>query len=243
MLLFYKLPFIFKVMPLFSILRWTDAIFLFAHPAKIKLVIVPHNLSDFTDTVIGIFQQALCVDHPQGEKVLRRTYLHVLFEITNEPVRTDMQRFGILRNADLRIVVFVKIRNRHLNFFGNRHGIVFAVLLLAADKQQNVVEQRSDVIFIPVFALLKFPNNFSERHLILRQCSTVKDVLIQRDAMVLQNVLNVIASKMNPEHLRVIFNIVNVLLNLFGLVKNHVAGVNDFLDSIKPEMRLARCHI
>ena len=68
-------------------------------------------------------------------------------------------------------------------------------------------------------------------------------MLIQRDAMVLQNVLNVIASKMYPEHLRVIFNIVNVLLNLFGLVKNHVAGVNDFLDSIKPEMRLARCHI
>lgn len=60
-------------------------------------------------------------------------------------------------------------------------------------------------------------------------------MLIQRDAMVLQNVLNVIASKMNPEHLRVIFDIVNVLLNFFGLVKNHVAGVNDFLDSIKPE--------
>jgi len=100
----------------FPILRWTDAILLFEHPAKIKLVIVPHDLSDFTDTVIGIFQQALCVDHPQGEKVLRRTYLHVLLEITNEPVRTDMQRFGILRHADLRIVVFVKIRNRHLDF-------------------------------------------------------------------------------------------------------------------------------
>ena len=146
----------------FPILRWTDAVLFFEHPAKVKLVIVPHDLSDLTDTVIGIFQQALCVDHPQGEKVLCRTYLHVLFEITNEPVRTDMQRFGILRHADFRIVVFVKIRDRHLNFFGDRHGIIFAVLLLAADKQQNVVEQRSDVIFIPVFALLKFPNNFSE---------------------------------------------------------------------------------
>ena len=73
---------------------------------QIKLVIVPNDLSDFTDTVIGIFQQALCVDHPQGEKVLRRTYLHVLFEITNEPVRTDIlsgrslyNRYCILRNA------------------------------------------------------------------------------------------------------------------------------------------------
>ena len=61
--------------------------------------------------------------------------------------------------------------------------------------------------------------------------------------MVLQNVLNVIASKMNPEQLRVIFNIVNELLNINGLVKNHMAGVNDNLDSNKPEMRLARCHI
>ena len=68
-------------------------------------------------------------------------------------------------------------------------------------------------------------------------------MLIQRDAMVLQNVLNVITSKVNPEHLRVVLNIVNILLNLFGLVKHHVPGVNDFLDSIKPEMCLARCHI
>lgn len=127
-------------MPLFPILCWANSVLFFEHPAKVKLVIVPHDLSDLTDTVICIFQQALCVDHPQREKVLCRTYLHVLLEITNEPVRTDMQRFGILRHADLRIVVFVKIGNRHLNFFGNRHDIVFTVLLLAADKQQNVVE-------------------------------------------------------------------------------------------------------
>ena len=40
----------------FPILRWTDAILLFEHPAKVKLVIVPNDLSDFTDTVIGILQ-------------------------------------------------------------------------------------------------------------------------------------------------------------------------------------------
>ena len=40
----------------FPILYWTDAILFFEHPAKVKLVIVPNDLSDFTDTVIGILQ-------------------------------------------------------------------------------------------------------------------------------------------------------------------------------------------
>lgn len=225
-------------MPLFPILCWANSVLFFEHPAKVKLVIVPHDLSDLTDTVICIFQQTLCVDHPQREKVLCRTYLHVLLEIADEPVRADVQRLCILLHTDFGIVVLVEVGCGRFDFFRDVGRCILTLLLLAADKKQDVVEQGCDVVLIPVLALLQLLNDLSERHLVFRQGSTVKDVLIQRDAMVLQNVLNVITSKVNPEHLRVVLNIVNILLNLFGLVKHHVPGVNDFLDSIKPEMCL-----
>ena len=50
---------------------------------------------------------------------------------------------------------------------------------------------------LAILALLQFPDDFSEQHLILRQCSAVKDVLIQWDAVIGQNVLYIIASEMN----------------------------------------------
>ena len=61
--------------------------------------------------------------------------------------------------------------------------------------------------------------------------------------MIGQNVLHIIAGEMNPEYFRMVFYIINVFLNLFRLVKNHVAGGDHFLHTIEPEVCFARCHI
>ena len=108
-----------------------------------------------------------------------------------------MQRFCIVLHADFGVIVLVKVGNGCFDFFRNVDLHIFTFLLLAADKKQDRVEHRGNIVLIAILALLQFPDDFSEQHLILRQCSAVKDVLIQWDAVIGQNVLYIIASEMN----------------------------------------------
>ena len=108
-----------------------------------------------------------------------------------------MQRFCIVLHADFDVIVLVKVGNGGFDFFRNVDFHIFTFLLLAADKKQDRVEHRGNIVLIAILALLQFPDDFSEQHLILRQCSAVKDVLIQWDAVIGQNVLYIIASEMN----------------------------------------------
>ena len=108
-----------------------------------------------------------------------------------------MQRFCIVLHADFGVIVLVKVGNGGFDFFRNVDLHIFTFLLLAADKKQDRVEHRGNIVLIAILALLQFPDDFSEQHLILRQCSAVKDVLIQWDAVIGQNVLYIIASEMN----------------------------------------------
>lgn len=179
MCFFYLLP----------ILRWANSVLFLEHPAEVELVLIAHDFCNLTYIIIGILQQALRIDHPQGKDVLRRAYFHILLEIADEPVRADVQRLCILLHTDFGIVVLVEVGCGRFDFFRDVGRCILTLLLLAADKKQDVVEQGCDVVLIPVLALLQLLNDLSERHLVFRQGSTVKDVLIQRDAMVLQNVL------------------------------------------------------
>lgn len=47
-----------------------------------------------------------------------------------------------------------------------------------------------------------------------RRCSAVKDVPIQWDAMIGQNVLHIIACEMNPEYFRMVFYIINSITHV-----------------------------
>ena len=185
------------LLSLFPILRWADPIFFSEHPTEVKLIVITHNLCNLADFIIGILQQALRIDHPKRQDVLRRAYFHILLKVSDEPVRADVQRFCIVLHADFGVVVLVEVGNGGFDLLRNVYLHTFAFLLLAADKKQNRVEHRGNVVLIAILALLQLPDDFSEQHLILRQSSAVKDVLIQWDAVIGQNVLYIIASEMN----------------------------------------------
>lgn len=68
-------------------------------------------------------------------------------------------------------------------------------------------------------------------------------MLIERDAVIRQYVLYIAACEVNPENFRVIFQIIYIFLDFFRLVKHHMARADDFFLAVKPEMRLAVCHI
>ena len=94
-----------------------------------------------------------------------------------------------------------------------------------------------DLVFIAIFTLLQFPDDLSEQHFVIRQCATVKNVLVQGDSVIVQDVFDIISCKVNPEHLWMIFYIINILLDFFRLVKHHVSSSHHFLNTIEPKVR------
>ena len=86
-------------------------------------------------------------------------------------------------------------------------------------------------------------NDFAEQHLVIRQHTAVEHMLIQRDAVIRQYVLYITACEVNPENFRVILQIIYIFLDFFRLVQHHMARADDFFLAVKPEMRLAVCHI
>ena len=119
----------------------------------------------------------------------------------------------------------------------------FLFMLLAVHQQQNIVEQRCDIVLVPIAAQLQFLNDLAEQRLVIRQHTTVEHMLIERDAVIRQYVLYIAAYEVNPENFRVIFQIIYIFLDFFRLVKHHMARADDFFLAVKPEMRLAVCHI
>ena len=86
-------------------------------------------------------------------------------------------------------------------------------------------------------------NDFAEQHLVIRQHTAVEHMLIERDAVIRQDVLYIAACEVNPENFRVIFQIIYIFLDFFRLIKHHIACADDFFPAVKPEMCLAVCHI
>lgn len=62
-------------------------------------------------------------------------------------------------------------------------------MLLTIHQQKNVVEQRCDIVLVPIAAQLQLLNNFAEQRFVVRQHAAVEYMLIERDAMIRQNVL------------------------------------------------------
>ena len=90
---------------------------------------------------------------------------------------------------------------------------------------------------------MQFPDDLSEQHFVIRQCAAVKNVLVQWYSVIVQDVFDIVSCKVNPEHLRVIFYIINILLDFFRLIKHHVSRSHHFLNTIEPEVCFTGCHI
>lgn len=83
-------------------------------------------------------------------------------------------------------------------------------MLLAVHQQQNIVEQRCNIVLVPIAAQLQLLNDFAEQRLVIRQYTAVEHMLIERDAVIRQYVLYIAACEVNPENFRVIFQIIYI---------------------------------
>ena len=115
---------------------------------------LPYDFGNFLDVVGRPLQQALGVDHAQGEDVLGRGHTCVLFEIVYKPVGADVQGFRIIVYADLCVIVLVEVSRRAFNLLLDVAGGFFLFMLLAVHQQQNIVEQRCNIVLVPIAAQL-----------------------------------------------------------------------------------------
>ena len=125
------------------------------HPAEIQWVLIPYDFGNFLDVVGRPLQQALGVDHAQGEDVLGRGHTCVLFEIVYKPVGADVQGFRIIVYADLCVIVLIEVSRRAFNLLLDIAGGFFLFMLLTIHQQQNIIEQRCDIILVPIAAQLQ----------------------------------------------------------------------------------------
>ena len=93
----------------------------------------------------------------------------------------------------------------------------FLFMLLAVHQQQNIVEQRCDIVLVPIAAQLQFLNDLAEQRLVIRQHTTVEHMLIERDAVIRQYVLYIVACEVNPENFRVIFQIIYIFFEFLPI--------------------------
>ena len=84
-----------------------------------------------------------------------RGHTGVLFEIVYKPVGADVQGFRIIVYADLCVIVLVEVSRRAFNLLLDVAGGFFLFMLLAIHQKQNVVEQRCDIVLVPIAAQLQ----------------------------------------------------------------------------------------
>ena len=95
-------------------------------------------------------------------------------------------------------------------------------MLLTIHQQQNIIEQRCDIILVPIAAQLQLLNDFAGQRFVIRQHTAVEHMLVQCYTVVCQYVLYISASKVNPENFRVILQIIYIFLNFFRFVQHHI---------------------
>lgn len=107
-----------------------------------RIFAISYDFGNFLDVVGRPLQQALGVDHAQGEDVLGRGYTCVLFEIVYKPVGADVQGFRIIVYADLCVIVLVEVSRRAFNLLLDVAGGFFLFMLLAVHQQYRILLER-----------------------------------------------------------------------------------------------------
>ena len=139
-----------------------------------------------------------------------------------------MVGFRVFADADIPVIVLAEIGHGFQNIVLD--GILpVALLQLAADEQQQVVQQRGQQLLKPGLAQLELQNHPLENPPEFRPGPRAVNVPPGRKAIVSQDVLDVIAREVDPEHLRVIRSIVDIPLLLGGAVQHHAARAHRLL--------------
>lgn len=109
-------------------------------------------------------------------------------EDDDKPVGADVQGFRVIIYADLCIIVLIEVSCRAFNLLLDVAGGFFLFMLLAINQQQNIVEQRCDIVLVPIAAQLQLLNDFTEQRFVVRQHPAVEYMLIKRDTVICQYV-------------------------------------------------------
>ena len=82
---------------------------LFEYTTEIERIVVADNIRYFGDIVLWIFKQRLSVIDSDRQNILQRSVAGVFFEITDKPAGTHMMRSSVFINADIFVIVLIKI--------------------------------------------------------------------------------------------------------------------------------------
>ena len=108
---------------------------------------------------------------------------------------------------------------------------------------QKLPEQVRQHLLIAPRAVHKLIPHPAKQLLVLPGQPRVKDIAVRRDAVVLQDVADFAPREVDEPHLRPISAKIVIILHLFGLIQDHVAGRNDDFLPVQHKMSLPRRYI
>ena len=208
--------------------------------AEIQGIIIANDAGDLIDVVVCSFQQTDGVVDSYGEYVLHGGFCRQLFEIPQEPADRHASGFGVLFDVNFFIIMLSEIAPGKLHFILNE-GTDSGVMLFSAsyNQKQDLPQIHFQQFLISDPAGLELVDHFLKQVCIHGGIAGVEDRLIHGHAIVLEDVFNVAAGKVNPVYLGFVLGEVFVVLRLTRLKENHLFSVDDALLVSKIEMGFA----
>ena len=194
-------------------------------PAEIQRIFIAYDTPDLGHRIGSCFQQNLCLCDTDGKDVLHGCKPGVFLKIPDEPADAHPTGFGVFPDADLGIVMVVKVLGRLVHFILKIFIFQDALLRhLPVDQNQEVTEQKRQHFFIVGPAALEFGDHSLEDPFIFQGSSGIDYAHVIPDAVASQNIRHVAASEMDPVHLGSVRGIIFIFLKFFWTVDHHISG-------------------
>ena len=190
--------------------------------------------------MVCCLEQTLGGRDPQGDQILGGRGPCVFPEAPRKPAHAKPQILGVITDRDRFTVIFMKIVDGSVHLSG--HVRCFSPHFFFAQAAEHDEEQMQPVnagVFIVRPAFLQFADDLLEDMRVLQRRPAVDDMFSVLKTVLAQDIGDIVACKMNPEHLRVISSVVIVPLLLPGTVEDHVPGGDDVFLPVKVKMSLS----
>ena len=173
----------------FSVFRWGHAFKLAEKAAEVEGILVADNGGDLCHGVIGGFQQAGGIVHPDGQQVLHGGMVHDLLKIPLEVADAHIPGLSVVLDGDGLVVMLVEVTAGVLHFLLDVGGHRRLLLLPGAlDQQEDLPQVHGKQFRKPSPAGLQFADHLFEEVGVCRGGAGVEYGIVHGDLILAQNV-------------------------------------------------------
>lgn len=129
--------------------------------------------------MFNILRWTLYVCRPGKRSMLYETCFRMLLGVASGPIHASVRQFYMVIRASLYVVVLIGMNGNNFSFFKSTYDYFLTFLLLPTCWGRGSIRREDGVIFVTVFALLRFPSSLSRRRFMVQRYTTMGGILIR----------------------------------------------------------------